>query len=152
MKNIVFIIISFFFLNVTAQEKATQIEFCGKKYDVPKNSLRITDTELKGDGFLIIWVYVSAHELKKLHESIIPDLEARLDKFKYEEANFVSYRGRMKGYNIRYKDGKKKEYKIMAYGKVNGHNVMVDVSFTEQVKSNDDLPPFVKKIIRFARR
>lgn len=99
-------------------------------------------------NYKVEWTYGDEQKVKGLQDAFL-EFGGMLDKFKKKRLDFYLFDKKVKGYKVSYKNPNGTTYQISVAGVVNGEPVWVLVSLDQEPVTNDDMPPFVKQIIRF---
>ena len=149
-KLIVVTFLIFFVGSVFGQEdeNVKEIDYCGKKFNVPDNCTARSAYELSCNDYVIQWLYMNEQMLQTMPAQFINQLKNKVKKMKKEPVQCVSMGYPLEGYKITYKNKRQPLYKIIAYGPVNGQPVMILLTMEKDPVSNEQLPEFVRQIIQ----
>jgi hypothetical protein len=149
MKKFLIIFLVLFATTAFAQENkpVDSVEFCTVKYKVPKDGVAKFPTEIKGDNYRMIWLYMKPELFKTLPEQFIGQLGAQMSEFNKVPVTVYLLNKQATGYKISFKKDNELHHQIIAYGVVNGQPVLVQLSLNTEPKTNNDIPEFPRQIV-----
>ncbi len=111
------------------------------------------ESELKVhcDGYEVGWLYGDRQKVNGLLNSFL-ELNEMFSNSRKKRFDFYLFDKKVKGYKVSYQSGTKTAYQLTASGVVNNEPFWILISLDKEPVTNDDLPQFVKQIIRFAEK
>jgi len=138
---------SLFFTSVAQDKKVHTVEFCGEMFEVPEGCFAETVFGLDCPDFSIKWMYLEEDMLTFAPQQYLRQLDEKLKRFKKRPITLESMGEAMEAYWISYRENKVERYRIVAFGTINNHPVLMDGSLKSEVNSNEDVPPFLRQFI-----
>lgn len=153
MKSLLTVILALFSFGIFAQDSTsiTELSYCKETFKIPDSCSAKSKYELTCADFTIQWLYMNEKMLAFMPQQIVKQLESKLKKVKKTAIKCISLETEIDGYLITYKDGKKKKYKIIAYGIVQGQPVLINLGLTNNPTENNKLHEFVRQIIEIKK-
>ena len=148
MRYLLLIFLCFIFMSYSAlSQDVSEVDYCGFNLTPPAECQISGEQEITCDGYVVQWLYMNNLMLKSMPDQFIDQLEDKLKKFSKKEITCTSFGYDLEGYKISYKNKGETYYKIIVYGVVSIQPVMLNISLSEEPKSNDSLPDFIQTII-----
>ena len=151
MKHFVILIFIFVSCGLFAQDAKllSKVNYCGEELAVPEGCSATSEFEITCDDFSIQWMYLEPDMLTFAPQQYMNQLDDKLKRFKKKPINLLSRGQKIEAYQITYRENREEKYKVIAFGTVDGYPVLLHISFEDIIKTNEDLPAFVKQVIAF---
>jgi hypothetical protein len=150
-----FFIFSLLFANLSspAQTPATgdTVSFCFIKYKMPAECKAASEFQVKCDDYSITWIYLTPQTLQTMPDQILDQMAGQMKKFKKEPVTCYLLDNQVKGYKISFKTDQGTGHQLLAYGYANEQLVLVQLSLDKEPKTNEDIPPFPRQMIRLSK-
>lgn len=120
---------------------------------LPVPALCKVESELKVccDDYEVGWLYGDRQKVKGLQDSFL-ELSGMFGNAKKQRTDFYLFDKKVKGYKVSYQSDSKTVYQLTASGVVNNEPVWILISLAKDPVTNDDLPQFVRQIIRISEK
>jgi len=138
--TLLFLIVS---VSVMGQGKITpdSVEFLGAKFKIPVGCKSNYGGQVLCDSYAVSWMYEQASDMER-HKR-----ESKAQLKKPKELDCYVLGTRMTAYKAKFEPG----IQIVADGVVNGQGVLLHLWFDRKdIKTNDDIPDFVKNFFKLA--
>ena len=116
--------------------KTDSIEFCGKKYIVPKDC-EIFGNMIKCSNYVYTWTYEPVEDLpghqKELLSQASNPKKIDVSVINNDNTGYVSETGTT--------------YMLLIVGKVNGQGIIINLWQDKPIKSTNDLPEYIRQFI-----
>jgi hypothetical protein len=150
-----FLIISFLIItaNSFAQNpgKEDTISFCFIKYKIPAGCKASSEYQVTCNDYSMTWIYLTPQTFQTMPDQIINQMAGQMKKFKKEPVTCYLLDNQVKGYKISFKTDQGTSYQLMAYGLANEQLVLVQLSLNKEPKTDEDIPPFPRQMIRLSK-
>jgi hypothetical protein len=99
----------------------------------------------------LLWMYFENDEqAKSSFEGYSPQIKKQMKKFKQVVIKLSILSQEVPAYQLSYTTAQKhKGYEIIAYGKINGHSLMIHLHSQKEVKLSDELHPVFQQLVKF---
>jgi hypothetical protein len=143
--------VSLLFASIIAigQSTAETITIGTNKLTLTTDCKADTDTKISCGNNTVEWKYGDEQKVKGLQDAFL-EMGGMLDRFKKKKIELYLLETKVKGYKVSYKNATGTTYQISAAGVINGEPIWILVSLEKEPVTNDDMPHFVKQIIRFS--
>ena len=133
------------------QAPAETVTLASNKLTVPTGCIVESELKVHCDNYKVEWLYGDKQKVKGLQDAFL-EVGRMLDKFEKKHFDFYLFETKVKGYKVSYQIGTGTTFQLTASGVVNNEPVWVLVSLDKEPITNDDLPQFVRQIIRFSEK
>lgn len=149
MKKLLIIVALFVAPLSYGQASVETVTVASNMLSVPPDCKVETENKVHCNNYTVEWTYGDEQKVKGLQDAFLA-MGGMLDKFKKKRYDFYLFETRVKGYQVSYKNATGTTYQISASGVINGEPVWILVSLDKEPVTNDDIPQFVRQIIRFS--
>jgi len=133
------------------KKQIDSVTFCFHKYKVPAGCTALSEYQLKGDNYSIIWIYASEDMLQDMTDQFLSQMDGNMKKFTKQPITCYLLNNEVKGYRISYEKGAGTGYQLVAYGVANGQPVIVQLNLDKEPLTNEDIPEFPRQIIQLTK-
>ena len=132
MRQFLTVLLVFFSATLFGQttNQIDSVTFCFNKYKVPTGCTAQSEYQVQCDNYSIVWLYMNEQMLQSMPDQFVNQMAGQMKKFKKDNGT---------------------GYQLIAYGVANGQPVLVQLSFNNELKTNDDIPEFPRQIIRLTK-
>lgn len=132
-------------LLVSLVSRITHLSFCGKKYTISDQCVAESKHRIKCDDYEMSWSYAEGTMLEIAAEQAIRTFEQMHHSSQRETITCYLSGQKVNAFKV---NTPNQECYILAYGIVNKHSVVVELSLHKEPLTNDHLPETVKKILQ----
>lgn len=149
MKTLITISALFFATLSFGQTIPDTVTIASYKLSIPAACKVQGENKIHCDNYTVAWTYGDEQKVKGLQDAFL-EMGAMLDKFKKKRLELYLFDTKVKGYKVSYKNTTGTTYQLSASGIVSGEPVWVLVDLDKDPNTNEDIPQFVRQIIRFS--
>jgi len=151
-KSLLFLsFLTFAFSNTFGQDtKVNKVQYARTVIDVPANYTAKDEYSIENDLFSAQWLYLTKEMVEQgIEKQIIQQFEAQLKYSKSNNVKFTSNGGQFSGKKYQLKGDNKMKFRILAFGKVDGQPLVLNLGFKDDPKSNEKFDDLMRKFIAF---
>lgn len=147
MKKIYFILI-LISSSLFAQNKVEKLQYAKTLITVPTNCKTESEYSITDcNGFSAQWIFLKDEMVEQgVHKQIFQQIESQYNYIKKKEIKFISQNQPFQGTFYQMKD---KTYRIIGFGRVDEIQLILNLGFEKEPKSNSDLSDFELNFITF---
>jgi hypothetical protein len=146
-------LIAFIFIFIHTYSQNTNIKkvnYANIEIEVPVNYIANSEYEIENDNFSAQWLYLSIEMFdQNVQYQIIKQFEDQTKAKEISEISFLSNGSIFKGKIYKIKKNTNLKYKVLASGIVNNQALVLNLSFKNEPKSNNDLDQLMQNFIKF---
>jgi hypothetical protein len=125
------------------------VEFCLKTFEVPATCSADSKESFKCDDYSMFWKYINKEMIDYVNGNYLEILSRGFKHFKKKSTICYLLGTKVNCYIVSYENNSKTDYLIIAYGMVNDQSVLLNLNSKREMKTNANLPDFVKQVLRF---
>lgn len=149
MKTLLTVSLLFASIIAIGQSSAETITIGTNKLALTTDCKVDNDNKVSCGNNTVEWKYGDEQKVKGLQDAFL-EMGGMLDRFKKKKIELYLFETKVKGYKVSYKNATGTTYQISAAGVINGEPIWVLVSLDKEPVTNDDIPQFVKQVVRFS--
>jgi|SRR5436190_5585843 len=152
-KYILFSILTFtcsFLFGQNAQIK--KVKYAKTEIDVPSNYSASDEYSIENNLFSAQWLYLTKEMVDQgVSKQILGQFEGQIEYTKVSDVEFISNGGQLAGKKYQLKSDRKFNYRILAFGTVDGQPLVLNLGFKDDPISNEKLDGLMKRFIQFKK-
>ncbi len=152
-KYILLSFLIFTFFNLLGQNTEIKIvKYANTEIDVPPNYNAKDEYSIENNTFSAQWLYLTKDMVEQgVEKQILAQFEKQIKYSKASNIEFISNEGQFSGKKYQLKDDINFKYRILAFGLVNGHPLVLNLGFKDDPKSDEKFDELMKKFIQIKK-
>ena len=129
-----------------------KVKYARTQIDVPISYTAKEEYSIESDLFSAQWLYLTKEMVEQgVEKEIIQQFEGQLKYTKATNIAFVSNGGQFSGKKYQLKGDNKLNFRILAFGSVDGQPLVLNMGFRDDPKSDERLDDLMKKFIQLKK-
>ena len=129
-----------------------KVKYARTEIDVPSDYNAKDEYSIENNAFVAQWLYLTKEMVEQgVEKQIIQQFEGQLRYSKSSNVKFVSNGGQFAGKKYQLKGDNKINFRILAFGSVDGQPLVLNLGFKDDPKSDEKLDALMKKFIQFEK-